>query len=92
MKVRLEATTSDLDHLADAIGEGRRTDKAGMVKVSRDALARLVVDHSRVLGVLRADAVIEVAEADPAGPLGEDPEVVEDDAAPALLIAMVASA
>jgi hypothetical protein len=91
MKIKLQATTSDLDHLAEAIGEGRRTDKAGMVKVSRDALARLVVDHSRVLGVLRADAVIDVIEADSAGPPGEDPEVAEDDAAPALLTAMGAA-
>jgi hypothetical protein len=83
MKVTLQATTGDLDHLAATIGEGRRTDKSGRVKVNRDALARLVVDHSRVLAVVRADAVIAIIEPDLA-----DPPELEVDEEPALLRAM----
>jgi hypothetical protein len=83
MKVTLQATTGDLDHLAATIGEGRRTDKSGRVKVDRDALARMIVDHSRALAVVRADAVLDVIEPAPA-----DPPELEVDEEPALLKAM----
>ena len=89
MKIKLQSTTNDLDHLAGII-EGR-TDRAGMVKVSRDSLARVICDHAKILANIRADSVFDVAEPDPAGPPAEDPEVSDDDG-PALLRVMEASA
>ena len=53
--------------------------------VDRDALARLLIDHSRVLAVVRQDAVVDVLEA-PAG----SPEAMPaaEEFAPDLLLAM----
>ena len=89
MKIKLQSTTSDLDHLAGIIGG--RTVRAGMVKVSRDSLARVICDHAKILANIRADSLIDVAESDPAGPPAEDPDVADDDG-PALLKAMGAVA
>ena len=89
MKIKLQSTTDDLNHLAGII-EGR-TDRAGMVKVSRDSLARVICDHAKILANICADSLIDVADPDPAGPPAEDPEVADDDG-PALLRVMEAPA
>ena len=52
----------------------------------------MMTNPLKELANIRADSVFDVAEPDPAGPPAEDPEVAEDDAAPALLKAMGAVA
>jgi hypothetical protein len=83
MRVTLSASTADLDYIAGIIE--KRTDRQGKVAVDRDALARLLIDHSRVLAVVRQDAVVDVLEAPTDNP---EPIPTVKEIAPDLLLAM----
>lgn len=48
-KVDLDTTSADMDHLWGEIHRAR--DSTSTVKVSKDVLARLLVDHGRLLNL-----------------------------------------
>jgi len=83
MKITLTATVADHDHLAAAIDGLSKNPK-----IDRAALARFFVDYTRMRAAVGEDNCTDVVVAEPAGPLGEDPEGgahEADDDGPALL-------